>query len=57
MADKKKRFCEYCGCELKAGDICSTCCMKLKLVRKLQKMIRDTVERGKKRGVNHENKI
>lgn len=44
---KKYRYkCEYCGNESKYK-ICGTCCVKLKLIRFLQQMVRDTFERCK----------
>jgi predicted amidophosphoribosyltransferase len=43
---KYKGVCKYCGMGLKqGGHICGDCSMKLKLIRTMQKMIRDTVER------------
>jgi hypothetical protein len=42
--------CKYCGAEIKKGTICSSCYKKLKLIRKLQAMVRNAkeiVERSK----------
>ena len=38
------RNCKYCGASIKAGTVCSDCCKKLKLIRKLQAMVRNAKE-------------
>lgn len=48
---KKKEYrCKYCGTTsvAKYASICANCSVKLRLVRKMQQMIRDTAERGKR---------
>lgn len=46
---KKHGNCKYCGCVLgEYQTICGNCKQKLKLILKMQKMIRDTAERGKR---------
>lgn len=43
---KKIYRCRYCKSKAnKYATICSSCSVKLKLIRKIQKMIRDMVER------------
>ena len=40
MSDMKKR-CKYCDGVIKTGSICGYCSEKLRLVRKLQAMVRN----------------
>jgi hypothetical protein len=43
--------CEWCGCGVIEGHTtCSGCRIKLKLIREIQQMIRDTFERVRKDG-------
>ena len=39
---KFNKTCMYCGAKSQANTICSTCSIKLKLVRKLLGMVRST---------------
>ena len=48
MAEKDKR-CKYCDTPIKYVDICHHCKEKLMLVRKMQAMIRNAKESGKKK--------
>lgn len=42
---KAKYICKYCGSKNNgAAGICSNCCIKLKLVRKMQRMVREYKE-------------
>ena len=47
---KKEYHCKYCGTKAvpKYGTICASCSVKRNLIRKIQKMIRDTAEVGRK---------
>lgn len=50
---EKEYLCRYCGRKaMKYATICSGCSKKLKLVRKLLKMVKDTAEEIK-RGNNN----
>ena len=40
-----KNKCKYCGQNAGQAKICSACYEKLKLIRKLLKMVRDTYEK------------
>ena len=46
---KQKRPCKYCGSLRYTGDICSHCAEKLRLIRKLQAMIRAEKQREEAR--------
>lgn len=52
---KKKEYrCKYCGTNAvpKYSNICASCTIRLRLIRKMQKMIRDTVELKRKEREN-----
>lgn len=45
----EKGYCEYCGTHVgEPNKICKDCRIKLKLIRQIQQMIKDTFERVKK---------
>lgn len=56
MNNMQEVKCKYCGCKLSESytsrSVCTKCYNKLKLVRKLLKMVKDTFERcgGKENG-------
>ena len=46
---KAKNYCRYCGTSRRTGSVCGTCAEKLKLVRKIQNMVKAEKQREEER--------
>lgn len=47
-----KHECKYCGTVVDRGKVCSTCYKKLKLIRKIQAMVRNAKEIAERSNLN-----